>query len=331
VEIFQRKAQNSKFSFFIALLLLFFLSGMRHEVGKDWHAYLYFYNNTEFTYKYVEIGYSMINDLFSTMGLNYNIFLFAISFITLLFIYKVGINLKYKLIFLFVYFSELFLYLNFSGMRQGIAIAITLFSVKYIMEKRMYHFFVTVGFATLFHFTAIVFIVSYFIYWFRRSVRKDIFIFSFLALGVFFLDNFIELIIYIFYDNNKIVFYLNNVKVGDGHFNDYIIGILKRTIVLLFYVSIPNKIRQDSQLKNLIQVYFFGFLIFLFFYLINGDVGARLGAYFLIMDILIISTIFQQNIHIHHKMAIFLIVFMMYFYKLYNYASLPEYSYKVFL
>jgi len=330
VEIFLRKVQNSKFSFFVALLFLLFLSGLRYEVGMDWHAYLGFYNDITFTYEHVEIGYSLLNDLFSTLGFNYNVFLFGISLITLFFIYKVGINLKYKLIFLFIYFSDLFLYLNLSGMRQGIAIAITLFSIKYIIEKKPIHFFITVALATLFHWTAMIFIFAYYVYRYEGTLKKNILIMLSFVLCLLFLDKFIELIISTV-DSYKIIYYLSISGTQSDNFQAYIIGIIKRSIVFLFYFSIPSIMRQESQLKNLMNIYIFGFLIYLVFYPINEDIGVRLSAYFLILEALILSIIFQQKIHIYHKLVIFFIICAIYIYKLIQYANLPEYSYKVFL
>lgn len=330
VEIFLRKVQNSKFSFFVALVFLLLLSGLRYEVGMDWPAYVGFYQDVGYTYEHVEIGYSLINDLFSTLDINYNIFLFMISFITLFFIYQAGINLKYKLIFIFIYFSDLFLYFNLSGMRQGIAIAITLFSVKYIIEQKKIYFFIVIVLATLFHVTALIFLIAYYIYSYKSTIKKNLLIIFFLFFLTFSLESLIELIIS-FVDNYKIVYYLTLSGVQNDNFQAYIIGIIKRSVVVIFYLSIPLQIRQKSNLKNLMNIYIFGFIIYVIFYTINEDIGVRLGAYFLILEALIVSIFFQQKIHAYHKLLIFIVYSIEYVYKLIQYANLPEYSYKVFL
>lgn len=331
IEIFFRKIQNSRFAFFIALLFLFFLSGLRYEVGMDWYAYLGFYNDTA-TSSVLEVGYSTINNFFSLLDLPYNVFLFAISLLTLFFIYKVGISLKYKLLFIFVYFSDLFLYLNLSGMRQGIAIAITLFSIKYIVNRKIGLFLLTIGFSSLFHFTSLVFLIAYPAYWYTSSFKKNIVVFSFLIFVYFSMDTIVESLLELFVNSEKIVHYFATAAIENGkNINEYLVGIAKRSIVLIFYFTIPKKLRSQSQISKLINVYLIGYLIFLFFYPINGDIGARLGAYFLIFDAVLFSLMFQCKISIYHKLSFFVIILFIYIYKLYGYSNIPEYSYKVFL
>lgn len=331
IEIFYRKGQNSKLSFIISLFLLFLFSGLRHEVGKDWPSYLNLYNNVEFANRKIEFGYALINEFFSTFGISFNFFILFLSAITLFFIYKFGIRLKYKLIFLFVYFSDLFLYLNFSGVRQGLGIAITLFSFRYILDKKLIHFFATVAFASLFHYTALFFVVAYFAYWYKQAMVKNIILLSLFATAWIFLDNLINFIVSIFPDNQKIQYYLNNENVTSNSFQSYLIGVLKRSIVLLLCFSALRFSSEDVVFKKVIQIYLIGFFVFLIMFPFSGDIGVRIGGYFLIFDCMLISTLFQQRIHIYHKAIIFFVVALVCFYKIYTYASLPEYIYKVFL
>lgn len=329
IDIFYRRMQNSKFSFYITIIILFLFSFLRFEVGADWNAYLAFYTG-EGPVDKVEIGYRTLNNLIASFDFPYFIFLALISMLTLSFIYFVGISTKYKMIFLFVYFSELFLYYNFSGIRQGVAIAITLFATKYIFSREFYKFIAMVFLACTFHISAIIYIIAYFVYSYKFTQKNFIFIFILLFFLVTFLNEIVEFILS-FLDSGKLYYYLAIAEVNENNTTNYIIGILKRSIILIIFFLIPNHLKNSYRLSSYIKIYLVGYFLYIITYTLNEDIGSRLSSYFLFMDVLIISIFFQLKINVRYKLMIFFTIFAMYMYKLFGYSQLTEYSYKVFL
>lgn len=329
VEIFFRKVQNSKFSFIVVLIILFFLSFLRFEVGADWLAYLAFYTGSG-PVENTEIGYRSLNNFFAKLDFPYFVFLAVVSAITLGFIYNAVKDMKYKMIILYVYFSELFLYYNFSGMRQGLAIAITLFATKFIISREFTKFFLLVLLASTFHVSALIFVIAYFIYDYKMTKKGVFFLSSIVIFAFLFINNIVELILQLV-DSRHLYFYLRIAEVSENNTINFIVGLLKRSVILIIFFLLPNYVKDDYGLKKFIKIYIIGFFFYALFYTINEDIGARLSSYFLFMDILIISIFFQLNIKIRYKLLIFFTIVFMYMYKLYGYSQLPEYSYKVFL
>lgn len=329
LEIFLRSSQNSKLSFILILVVLFFLSLLRFEVGADWHAYLAFYTGSG-PVEDTELGYRFLNNSFAKLDLPYFTFLAAVSFITLAFIYNSVKDMRYKAIILFVYFSELFLYYNFSGMRQGLAIAITLFATRFIVSREFIKFSSLVLLASTFHVSALVFFIAYFIYDYKITRKSIVFLFFIIICSFLFVDNIIGLILQIV-DNRHLYYYLAIAEVGDSNAVNFIIGLLKRSVILIVFLLLPNCKKNDHRLNGLVKIYAIGFIFYALFYTVNEDVGARLSSYFLFMDILFFSIFFQLNIDIKYKLMMFFCIVSMYMYKLYGYSQLPEYTYKVFL
>jgi len=54
-----------------------------------------------------------------------------------------------------------YFYFSLSGLRQTLALSIILFSYKYLIERRLIPFIIVIIFGSLFHFSAIVFLIAY--------------------------------------------------------------------------------------------------------------------------------------------------------------------------
>ena len=111
--IIEAITKDEKFSFRSGLLFLFFMLlmvSLRHEVGTDWFGYYYFYENE--APKSIEVGYRLLNNTLSNIGVPYNIFLFIINTISLVSLfYFIRSNVSLLILAILIYFSDLFLYL----------------------------------------------------------------------------------------------------------------------------------------------------------------------------------------------------------------------------
>ena len=160
--------QRSRLIFFLYITIVIQI-GLRWETGTDWKPYFENFQNTE--------GYDtvLINALLG-FDLGYGTFVFVIkklfdsySFFLLLhaiiFYWSVFRTARKYSTYFFI--TVIFFYVTNLGYvganRQLLAIAICLWSLDFVFERKLLKFIVTIGFASLFHTTAFLFTVYYFL------------------------------------------------------------------------------------------------------------------------------------------------------------------------
>ncbi|MFW6016296.1 MAG: EpsG family protein [bacterium] len=144
--------------------------GLRHvEIGRDTAMYLYKFNkvnNYEHFFSAIEsekteVGYSIlefiVGRVFSFEG--FQIIVAIISIIPLFYIIYKYSKIPWLSIFIFITFG--FLSFNMLAMRQAVALGITTFSYKYIMERKFMKFIICIILAFSFHLSAIIFLPAY--------------------------------------------------------------------------------------------------------------------------------------------------------------------------
>lgn len=110
-----------------------------------------------------EMGYVVYNILLSHITSNRYIFIFITTLIIYLLIYKSFVRYTNNYGFACILFLGFIFILTFTYLRQLLAIAIVWMSIKYIIERKFWKFFLIVLFAASFHNSAILFVVAYFI------------------------------------------------------------------------------------------------------------------------------------------------------------------------
>lgn len=177
-----RVAKRKSYVIYLSVILIL-QSGLRHlAVGADTFEYFrrfkYYstlswgevgesFYNAFFRGEGKDAGYDVFNKLVSCITDEYQVFLFivAIFFFTVLckFIYRnTSSNLQ---VFLALCFYQLFFYTFFSitGVRQTIAVGFTLWSYKYIEQRRILPFLFLVLIGVTFHKTALIFLPFYYV------------------------------------------------------------------------------------------------------------------------------------------------------------------------
>ncbi|EOU1251734.1 EpsG family protein, partial [Clostridium perfringens] len=130
-----------------------------------------------------EIGYKYFNSFIKSFTDNYIWLFFFIAIITLtILLYYNYKYCTYPFFTLTFYMYKTFFYTNFVAMRQSIAIAIFIFSIKYIINGSFKKYFILVLLATLFHSSAIVLVFLYFLRY--VNLRKMKFI-NIILIGIF--------------------------------------------------------------------------------------------------------------------------------------------------
>ena len=310
---------------FTFILILFV--GLRDgtSVGTDSPAY---YANYLYKFWDVEYGYKFLNEFFSTNDINYNIFLIFINTISLFNISKfIKYNSPYFLIPLFIYFSDFFLYYNFSGIRQAIALSFTALSVNYTLQDKKIKAFFLIVFGAFFHITALIFLVSLIIPNKRMTSKNYIKFLLIILIGTLVSNYLIENIEYLRY---KFMYYSEWQEKSDNIFTSYIIGALKRLIILGGVFAVRKTFFKVDRNTFLFNIYLVGFIIYLATYLISPDFGVRFSTYFTVMDCVIVGNILFLAKKSSTKFIWYFIFVIMAMYKISTYSQLPSYQYNLY-
>jgi hypothetical protein len=317
---------NYFFNFF-ATITLILLASFRDGVGTDWDSYLNFYNNIQDSQR-VEIGYSFLNDFFSTIGFHYNIFLFIINLICVGLIISFLRNLEaLSVVAVLLFYSDLYLYYNFSGMRQAIAMALTCYAIKYAISRQGVKFFSFVIFASMFHYSAAIFAIAFIV---PMRIGRSIYIwFLAFSLVIYEYKDLISDLIMEFTIKNA-DYYLNNSLISEDVITNYYLGLIKRLIIFLFIFLGWKDLKDKFHFQYIVNLYIIGMLIYSTTYLISPDLGVRLSTYFIILDIVIVSLVIFNSRNVSVRFFLLTLISIVALYRISTYASNPYYEYHFF-
>ena len=172
-EISTDKKPNKRWFYFIIVMMML-TAGLAYALSPDWLAYWNAFEGTAVTsfadlgylaeMVDMEYGYMFLNKLVSSLGLGYASFTIIIAVIALtlksITIYRYG---GYVGMALLMYFIPTYLFEEHVHVRQGLANAIMFFSIKYIIERKLWKFLLCFAIAFLFHKAVVAFILAYWI------------------------------------------------------------------------------------------------------------------------------------------------------------------------
>ena len=165
--------QNRLVKLLLVIIPPVFLATFRYNIGYDYGSYIWGYNNSfDITYESIIEGYEVGDPIayylitkFATVFHSDLAFLMILAILSLI----PGVsyilrewddkNIQPMVIFIFLFSPFIF---SFSACKQGIALSILMFSLKYVYDRKPIKFALCVAVAFLFHSTAIVFLLVYF-------------------------------------------------------------------------------------------------------------------------------------------------------------------------
>lgn len=233
---FKRNINDYSF-ILLAYLPLMAMACLRSEnVGNDNIIYINFFyavqeelqTSTFAIITRYEPGFVLYNKLLASFFDSPQVLLFTSSFIILASVIRT--IMKYSAsVWLSVF---LFFCINFNStmvtMRQYLALAFLLFSFDYIVKRKLKKFLLLWLLACSFHYTAIVFVASYFVYNLKinsRILAKLIFI---LPIAIFLSFTLLQPFLNVFHEEGMYEYYNNQNRYIEG-------GVKLATIVLIFF------------------------------------------------------------------------------------------------
>ena len=265
-------AENSKPKEKYAILAVFcfilaLFAGLRDFTWPDTLAYYVAYQRSPDLFHvtlesranlYSEKGFFYIGVIVKTLLDNYQIYFFTVAALSFIFLYK---GLKqftlFPLIGICAYIARFYFGRNLMQIRSGLSYAILLLGIKYIKEKKFWHYLLIVFIAYQFHRSAIVGIPVYFICnWVHlRKIHIVICVVISFIIGIFFQD-----VVHIFIEDNASDLSIGAAYTEAGGMRSYYEGlgmlnpmIYFQTFFLLAYTFLENKLSQKHKYYYIIR------------------------------------------------------------------------------
>lgn len=276
---------------FFSFFFLFFVAAFRFDVGYDYENY---YNYIEKEWLWGIIRMEPLNQPIFHTAIFLKSPLFAFIIYAILTYYFIIQSFKRSSInpFLSIFIYILLFYIeSLCYMRQGLAIAITLYAYPYIKEKKNKQLILWGGIATCFHFAAIVIFIIYFIYHYINIFK--VILFSILAIVAK------SLIFASLQKLNLYSSYFDKAEIGGG-------SMIRLFFILLVTVLYFFKKKKNIEEKNMFAVIIFGLhLPFLF----GSHLGMRVANFFFIYLCLLIPLYLKRT----SSKIVFSLLFISYF------------------
>ncbi|WP_180056315.1 EpsG family protein [Acinetobacter sp. YH12227] len=326
VTIFEKTVLNRRAILFPLFFLVLLFSLRNISVGVDTNAYTLNYKNHNNVYvngflEDIEIGYQILDR--TVIYFTYNYFwLFLISSVIVISLYlytlkKISPNYSISV---FLYISLGYYTFFFNGLRQGIALALCFFSLKYLFRKEFLKFLLVVFIASLFHKSALIVIPIYFLSLLKISEYYKViscFIFSLIFSSM--------LINYLANNNERYEIYKDVSGEIGGLYT-----LLYFTFIGLFFKFLANKIKiKDIIFNYSMSIYWCGLaIVYPLVFLGMDPSGPQRVLYYFTFTSMIFITLVMSKIKNMLLLIFIYFQFVLYFYFVTRYLG-GFYPYKI--
>ena len=297
--------------------------GIRYEYGSDYEYYLLYFEQIKsamYKGRTIEIGYYWLNKLLPNFFFVTGLTSLLISY-SYYIVFKNYVTPKYLwLAISLLFLNTMFLIGQYSGIRNAIAINFFMLSIPFIVNRKIYHYFIAMLIASLFHKSAFLMLPIYFIVTpklFSKHKVVPIFIGTiiyYIVNGIFISDisnyltnNFFQE--YAVYNEN----YSINITSNNYSYKELILTTSKFGAFFLLLSSL-------SETKNKNQIVILRIMMLYFFVSFTNPVAlsARLYFYFgpfFIAGTTIIASHFKEKTITDFFVLYMMIISIYYFYK----------------
>ena len=265
----------------------------------------------------MEKGYLSVNKILSDIGFDFGFLALLLASISLLLktstFYKYG---GFPFLVLFIYAMPNFLFEEHVHIRQGFANAITIYSIRYIIDRKLLKFLLCLTIAYQFHSSVIVFILAYWIAVLKFNEITIGWLVTIAIIGNYTgLTSIIEVIMqYMPFGQDKFEDYQSQLYTESGVALGDIIKILSVMSIIIY-----NKYASHDKLYCMFRnLFIMGVL--LFFFLGKGIFGIRLPGFYLVFMGLTIGRmlysfkgeVFKQNF-IYYTFILYTVLLIFWF------------------
>lgn len=223
------------------------------------------------------------------------IFIFSFwALVTLIFIW---IGIKYNspnfILSIFIYYCCFFVNYQFNGIRQGVAMGMFLYSIKYIINRKFKSVSIISLIASMIHISGLFILLSYFLD--KINIKSRITMISMIivslliwkiGIGEYLFTSIIDYIPGIVLPNMEIYFKIYRTQ------HTYT-QVLQRLLIIIPMIYFNKKLDDSLPFKIIFNIYFYGTI----FYLMFGFFGlfvTRINMFFRILEILLIPIIYER-------------------------------------
>ena len=299
--------------------LFVFQAGLRWQTGTDWDTYLLHFEEINklsdiyYSITGFELGYSFFVFMIKSIWNSYTAFL-----LTHALIYYALVFSAFKKLSPYLFISILVFYATNMGVlganRQLIALGICLYALRYVVDRNAIKFFLLIGLAFLFHTTAIMFIVYYFLY---RDIKK-FWIFGILIVSFIIGKTGLPFLIFAFLGDNiggmgsaKVLYYTERYQEDSELYRLGVMGLIKRLLFIgLFIYNYKYLASRLSYYKLIFNGYFVGLIIYFLFSSSILVLVNRGSLYFSTMEVLLLASQFIMIKNKHYKVNLLLLLFI---------------------
>lgn len=163
---------NKRKVFYLFVAFLMALAIFRIGVGIDYYAYQYLFdylsrsvvNELRYGVGVQEVGFRVLGSFFKSLGLSYQVYLGFFSIITLYYMSRIALEYsKNPTLTMLLFYSFYYFTWVFSGIRQGLVIAVGVYYLlKCIENEKIFRFFLIVAGLSLIHASSWILLLMYY-------------------------------------------------------------------------------------------------------------------------------------------------------------------------
>lgn len=285
--------------FLICVFILFSIfSGFRYYVGVDYVNYVKIYNLEE-GYGSRELGFNLILDFLRYIGASYQFMFFIMAVVMQILVYNIIKRYNYSVwISVFIYYCISPFYIaTFNGMRQYLAIAVFIVALKYIEQKKIFKYIVSLllgGF--FFHESILVFIPLYYILNKTISIKGKLLAFLLTIAGSLAIDKLISYTPYIVY----------LTRDRETHISSFTYIFAGISILFIIFWNKLNSFKSKLIMENMNLFCFLSLLVVLL--QSNGvliQMTLRMNSYFFFVYIILVPAVISSIKNVHMRIGMY--------------------------
>lgn len=321
--------KKSRVRYMLFVLVILILAYFRYGVGPDYFSYNFLFSrlsdNVVYEFLYgidsQEIGFRLIGSFLKKIGINYQQYIAIFATINIYFISKtIKKYSKKPILSMTLYYCFYYFVWTFSGIRQGVTLAIGIYFLLQCIENNnaVKIFIVTIILASI-HITSIILIPLYYLSKIKLT-RNQLVVISSLSIlvGMIPLGNVLSKLQWITLINRASIYWDHSSGIINI-FDFQTLGRLFFLTVALFYYDEYSK---ESDISNkIIKIYILSLSIYFVLKFSEGT-ASRISLYGKVLDIIILTNIYYLYKNKANKfifVALLTLISLLYFNKeLYN-------------